>query len=125
MSENKIDAEVILVRDILTIQNLRIPEYQRPYRWEEKNVRQLLEDIMASKTSGKKNYRIGSVILYDNPEEETLDIVDGQQRLTTLYLIMKACSSNNYQNTLKFNHIDSFKNIKRRKKYVTDNSKCK
>ncbi|MBQ3832668.1 MAG: DUF262 domain-containing protein [Bacteroidales bacterium] len=127
MSENKIDAEVILVRDILTIQNLRIPEYQRPYRWEEKNVRQLLEDIMASKTSGKKNYRIGSVILYDNPEEETLDIVDGQQRLTTLYLIMKACSSNNYQNTLKFNHIDSFKNIKRNYAFINSwvNEYCK
>lgn len=86
---SEIQAEVVPVKDLIQEDNLRIPSYQRPYRWDEKNVRQLLEDILVSKNAGKKNYRIGSVILHDNKEDDTLDIVDGQQRLTTLFLLLK------------------------------------
>ena len=109
----KIEAKIVQVQDLLKINNLRIPEYQRPYKWDKKNVRQLLEDILASKSSGKKSYRIGSVILFNNHESEetSLDIVDGQQRLTTLFLIAKACGES-ISDCLMFNHTDSFKNIR-------------
>ncbi len=50
----KISATKECVKDVLGIENLRIPEYQRPYRWDETNVRQLLEDIINSFLSGKK-----------------------------------------------------------------------
>ena len=68
-STPRIMAGIKSVGDILSIKELRIPEYQRPYRWNDKNVRQLLEDILDSKNAGKKSYRIGSVILYQNTEE--------------------------------------------------------
>ena len=90
---SEIQAEIVPVKDLIQEEKLRIPSYQRPYRWDEKNVRQLLEDIHASKNAGKKNYRIGSVILYNNKKENTLDIVDGQQRLTTLFLLWKVCGA--------------------------------
>lgn len=88
----KITATKECIKDILGIGNLRIPEYQRPYRWDETNVRQLLDDIKYSFLSGKKHYLIGSVILHDNNKDKSFDIVDGQQRLTTLLLIQKKCS---------------------------------
>ncbi len=88
----KIIATKEYIKDVLGIKNLNIPEYQRPYRWNKSNVRQLLEDIKSSFLSGKKHYLIGSVILHDNKTENHFDIVDGQQRLTTLLLIQKKCS---------------------------------
>ena len=72
--------------------NLRIPGYQRPYRWTTKNVSELLNDIDAaiafSKSYPSFKYRIGSVILHDNVEENCYDLVDGQQRLISLVLLM-------------------------------------
>ena len=108
---NNIEASIVKVKDVISIENLRIPPYQRPYCWSEKNVRQLLEDILTSKNASKKIYRIGSVILYVNNEEKTLDIVDGQQRITTLILIAKACNED-ISDILKYNHTDSISHIR-------------
>ena len=108
MDENNIEAKIVSVCDILKI-NFQIPEYQRPYRWEKENVRQLLEDILSSKESGKLRYRIGSVIFHQ--EKDIYNIVDGQQRLTTLCLLKKACD-NEIDDRLKFNHNDSYVHIK-------------
>ena len=92
---SEIQAEVVPVRTLVDEKRLQIPTYQRPYRWEEKNVRQLLEDILASKNAGKKNYRIGSVILFSNEEKNVLEIVDGQQRLTTIFILLKCWNDKN------------------------------
>lgn len=117
-NEQNIDAAIVSVGEILNMSNLCIPAYQRPYRWSEKNVRQLLEDILESKNAGKKSYRIGSVILYYNEEKTTLDIVDGQQRLTTLFILAKACGESITQNSLKYNHFDSVTNIKNNYSFI-------
>lgn len=98
---SEILAEVVSVRTLVNEKRLQIPTYQRPYRWEEKNVRQLLEDILASKNAGKKNYRIGSVILFNNEEKNILEIVDGQQRLTTIFLLLKCWNDNNNDGDLE------------------------
>lgn len=65
--------------------NLAIPDYQRIYCWEEKNVLQLLDDI---KNYGAKPYHMGNIILHKR--EDRYDIVDGQQRLVTLSLLLSA-----------------------------------
>ncbi len=67
---------------------LSIPNYQRPYKWGDRNVSQLLDDIIEAKRIGKKNYRIGTLILHHQPE--SYDIVDGQQRIITFSLLLKA-----------------------------------
>jgi hypothetical protein len=116
---SEINASIVKVENILSLKNLRIPEYQRPYRWETENVRQLLEDILTSKTFGKKQYRIGSVILHDNNTENSLDLVDGQQRITTLFLIKKACYKEDILScNLRYNHMDSYNNIKSNYAYI-------
>lgn len=92
-----------------------IPDYQRPYTWNKKNVLQLLEDINNCRNSGKRTYLIGSVILYNNIDQAQIEIVDGQQRLTTISLILKAIqrkkSIDSIKMELKFSHTSSFQNI--------------
>lgn len=64
---------------------LAIPDYQRIYCWEEKQVIQLLEDI---KGLSNRMYHLGSIILHKNEKEISHFIVDGQQRLVTLVLLL-------------------------------------
>lgn len=85
-------AEVIKLTELYTLKNLKnlkIPEYQRPYKWTEKNVNNLIDDIISNKD--KSEYRLGTLVLHEN-EETNLDIVDGQQRIITLMLILYAIS---------------------------------
>ena len=56
LQENTIQAEIKKVNEVLK-QNLQIPYYQRPYRWQEKNVLQLLEDIYSSWKQLKSAYK--------------------------------------------------------------------
>ena len=78
------------VGELLKKGNLRIPSYQRPYRWNRKHIRNLFYDLRDA--MGKKEYQIGSVILHENDEyldnDGRLDIVDGQQRLISISLFL-------------------------------------
>ena len=82
---NKIHPEIISVKELLKIDNLSIPDYQRPYKWTEKNVNQLIDDILYYCSMSKSAYRLGTVVIHSNQAE--LNIVDGQQRTLTLALI--------------------------------------
>ena len=64
----------------------RIPLYQRPYEWKQEETRKLLEDIWNAKEKNEKHF-IGNIIVEEN--REFLDVIDGQQRFTTIYLISK------------------------------------
>lgn len=108
--ESDVDARKIKVSDLMSLPNLHIPEYQRPYQWTVKNVEQLFVDINNARANGKQDYLIGSVIIHKK-EDDTLDIVDGQQRITTLYLIAKALDYKGALPHLAFNHTDSFFHI--------------
>ena len=72
------------VGELLKEGNLRIPSYQRPYKWNRKHIRNLFYDLRDA--MGKKEYQIGSVILHEN--DRHLDIVDGQQRLISISLFL-------------------------------------
>lgn len=86
------EAKVITLTDLYKLGNLKIPEYQRPYKWTGKNVNNLIDDIISNKN--KSEYRLGTLVFYKNKEKEkeNLDIVDGQQRIITLMLILCALS---------------------------------
>ncbi|CAD7288974.1 hypothetical protein LMG7974_01277 [Campylobacter majalis] len=77
--------------EILKGKTLSIPNYQRPYTWSTQNVNELIDDILEAIELGKEQYLIGNIILHEN--DGNLDIIDGQQRLTTLALILKYCGS--------------------------------
>ena len=72
---------------------LTVPEYQRPYKWTARNAIQLLDDIIDAKNNDKEVYRVGTLILHknkDNEGNERYDIVDGQQRTITFSLLLYA-----------------------------------
>lgn len=85
-----INKKIIKIKELMSNKSLYIPEYQRPYKWTLKNVNQLIDDILLFKN--KKAYRLGTVVLHK--DNNKLNIVDGQQRITTLVLLLKAIQEN-------------------------------
>ncbi|PWV56152.1 DUF262 domain-containing protein [Chitinophaga sp. S165] len=69
----------------------QIPHYQRPYSWGDDQLSKLWDDLREAQDV-EPNYFLGSIITA-KPEEASsyLDIVDGQQRLTTLFILMCVC----------------------------------
>ncbi|RRO12358.1 DUF262 domain-containing protein [Flavobacteriaceae bacterium 14752] len=67
----------------------QIPVYQRPYKWGDDEVDKLWDDIVESYNNEEPNYFLGSIITAKPSKGgKYLDIVDGQQRLTTLIILM-------------------------------------
>lgn len=78
----------------LLLMNLKIPDYQRPYKWVVRNIQELLDDINnaikeAEKFKIKFKYRIGTIILHKegNGRNKSFNIVDGQQRIISLVML--------------------------------------
>jgi uncharacterized protein with ParB-like and HNH nuclease domain len=71
-----------------------IPEYQRPYAWTDEQIETLFEDIweFATTIGGLKrngSYFLGSIVSFENENGEQ-EIIDGQQRITSLFLLLRA-----------------------------------
>lgn len=67
----------------------QIPIYQRPYKWGDDQVDKLWDDILESFRNEENNYFLGSIITARSGNGgKYLDVVDGQQRLTTLVILM-------------------------------------
>ena len=113
MSEEK--AKILKIDDVFKLK-LSIPDYQRPYKWTVKNVHQLIDDLLTHFRDNKV-YRIGTIVLYKNDEKS--EIVDGQQRLTTLSLLLHKLGRNDIlflqeklnHSISKFNIIENYKFI--------------
>jgi uncharacterized protein with ParB-like and HNH nuclease domain len=96
--ENEIKSEKILVKDVFSTMWFRIPEYQRPYIWSSDQVNELMDDLtFASKDKPDSEYFLGSFVfqfkkanLLIGQEFDENDLLDGQQRMTTL-LMLFAC----------------------------------
>ncbi len=97
-NEHEIKSEKILVKDIFATKWFRIPEYQRPYIWSKDEVNDLLDDLsFACASKPNQEYFLGSFV-YQNKKAgsekgqdyEENDLLDGQQRMTTL-LMLFAC----------------------------------
>lgn len=106
MSEEK--AKILKIKDVFDLK-LSIPDYQRPYKWTVKNVQLLIDDLLTHFRDNKV-YRIGTIVLYKNDGKS--EIVDGQQRLTTLSLLLYKLGKKDilFLNE-KFNHSISKFNI--------------
>lgn len=83
----------IKVKDFFNGRFFEIPKYQRGYAWEVQNVRDLFDDIAESIESNSSHY-IGTIVLSkDREDDENFYVVDGQQRITTISMIIKALVS--------------------------------
>jgi uncharacterized protein with ParB-like and HNH nuclease domain len=89
-----ITAERLVVKDIFCDDYLfTIPNYQRPYSWEEEHCTQLLDDLHTfcfkdEEFNDLPPYFLGSAVIIKKENERNSQIVDGQQRLTTLTILL-------------------------------------
>jgi hypothetical protein len=68
-----------------------VPNYQREYVWHDDQVQRLLDDIRLEQTSSENaDYFIGSIVTSPSVGGATLDLIDGQQRITTLFVLFCA-----------------------------------
>jgi len=85
----KIESSDSDIETLLASSYFYIPRFQRPYSWEEENIQDLWDDLISSRES---EYFIGSMVVYRRDKQQ-FGIVDGQQRLTTLTILL--CSIRN------------------------------
>lgn len=79
-------SRIVSISQLLATPTLKIPTYQRPYKWTSKNINQLFGDIVTHKDTPP--YRLGTIVLHRDGDD--LNIVDGQQRTVSLLLAVKA-----------------------------------
>jgi uncharacterized protein with ParB-like and HNH nuclease domain len=92
---NEIKSEKILLKDVFDMW-FRIPEYQRPYVWGDEQIHSLLDDLtFAATNKPDAEYFLGSLVFQAKPADRAVgrlfdenDLLDGQQRLTTVLLLM-------------------------------------
>ncbi len=93
---DKDNIQPLNIQELLSQDEYRIPIYQRNYDWGEKESLQLLEDIADYASMKKdKKYYIGSVVVFVRNKglDEYYETIDGQQRLTTLTILMNVLCS--------------------------------
>ena len=104
MFTDKVKAKEHYIKDLLNDKFLfDIPDYQRAYSWNKDNLKQLIDDIMDSIGLNKENnnvfeeyepYFIGSIVLcskeYKDDGSGLYDVIDGQQRLTSIIILIAA-----------------------------------
>lgn len=80
-----------------------IPDYQRPYSWGRSQALQLLEDLADAleRNAEDEPYFLGSIVLVKDEERSDAEVIDGQQRLTTLTILLAVLRALTQKETLK------------------------
>lgn len=98
--------------------SFEIPIYQRLYVWKDEQVKILLDDLYESFKSNKDIFYLGNVLVVENSNDKHFDLIDGQQRFTTLWMFSivykEAMESFIYKNgdfRLNFSIRDEVKNF--------------
>ena len=95
--KGQIESDKVLIREVFSSFWFRVPDYQRAYVWGKDEISELIDDVnYASQHNPDGQYFLGSMVLrkatrtIDDVSFEEHELLDGQQRLTTLMLIL-AC----------------------------------
>jgi uncharacterized protein with ParB-like and HNH nuclease domain len=100
MSDTKYKTEIQSVEKIFE-NNFNIPIYQRLYVWEDNQITTLFEDLYSAFNHNKDDiYYLGSIVVVEN--NNTLDLIDGQQRFTTLSILKNILGDTLDKNKLNF-----------------------
>lgn len=105
----KIESDKATIQRVFTDFWFRVPEYQRSYVWQEDNIIELLDDIFyAAENTPNSEYFLGSLVLqkkYSNENSNIsyseFDILDGQQRLSTILMILAVIRDTTNNQSLK------------------------
>ena len=118
--KEEIKVEAVTLKELLEKAEfpLGFDNYQRPYVWTAKKIKQLLDDLVefTNNQSSKPNYYMGVLLLHKNSEKEYLFVIDGQQRLTSLSVLHHVLTESLPEN-IKFEYRSplSAKNIQQAK----------
>jgi hypothetical protein len=93
--------KIIPVSSIFSNFSYVIPIYQRNYAWGEMQIEQLIEDIDSLIDDSNKNYFLGNLIV-NQTDNNVYEVIDGQQRLTTLFLLENYLGMNLAKDALRF-----------------------
>ena len=114
----KDELKIVSVSNVFDNINYLVPIYQRNFAWTEIQIVQLIEDIESSIDGSNKNYFLGNLIV-NQTDNNVYEVIDGQQRLTTLYLIEKYLGVVFAKEALRF---EAREKSNRTLSYVSDNS---
>lgn len=114
-----VKSELFTINDIVDKDfSFEIPIYQRLYVWKDEQVKILLDDLYESFKSNKDIFYLGNVLVVENSNDKHFDLIDGQQRFTTLWMFSivykEAMESFIYKNgdfRLNFSIRDEVKNF--------------
>lgn len=112
------DLKIIPVSHVFDNINYLVPIYQRNYAWGETQIVQLIEDIESSIDRSNKNYFLGNLIV-NQTDNNVYEVIDGQQRLTTLYLLEKYLGIVFAKESLRF---EAREKSNRTLEYISDSS---
>ena len=102
MNANKLPLDELSIEQLYNTEpaTFEVPIYQRNYAWEEDEIAALVQDIRDAFDAHKSAYYIGTLVVFDRGDNK-LEVIDGQQRLTTIYLLLKALKIN-HKNQLTY-----------------------
>jgi uncharacterized protein with ParB-like and HNH nuclease domain len=103
----------LTINGLLNGRLFRIPDYQRAYAWTEKQRSDLFDDIEEIKRTKQEHFMATVVCLAREKCEivadafQAVDVVDGQQRLTTIIILLKAIEKNLNKTNVNENNLKS------------------
>ncbi len=102
---------LIVSAENLLNKNLVIPEYQRAYTWGKKNISKMIEDFDEFLNSEYQHneYYLGTILLHSEKDNDKFNIIDGQQRITTLLLMLKAINHSSFRDIVYDNPRSQYK----------------
>lgn len=105
MKTNNDYVKTLTINELLNLNKDKyiIPIYQRNYAWGDNEISLLIQDLWNAYEKNKNNYYIGSLVIYKRGNGD-LEVIDGQQRLTTLTLIMHYLKSDTFVSNVSFEH---------------------
>lgn len=81
---SKIEFDIKGIGKMIKEEQLKVPIYQRPFSWKEKHVNELFTDLKEAILNNDDEYFLGTIVLTRAEDNSLLEIVDGQQRITTI-----------------------------------------
>ena len=89
MSHNLVHPELLTVSELFDHDTVyTVPIYQRNYAWRAPQIEQLISDIQDAVARQESNYFLGNLVVTLRDKRRDFEVIDGQQRLTTLYLLL-------------------------------------
>src|SRR5690625_818913 len=87
---------------------LVIPVYQRNYDWQKENCKRLIDDLVTLHTEDKKTHFFGSIVVKPGDYSQDIVIIDGQQRITTISLLILAMKNYMMENNITYQTINPY-----------------